>query len=280
MDPFIEEEIMKKHNQAEAFIAIFFAGLDAVCYIIVLVLFGCDFKNFRSPKQRLSLLIALDAILRIINMYSDAYSKYFIKELFLTIFSTIQFSIIVSCINQIITEKGSDNNLDVDLEIRNQKIIAVLFFASTFSFKGIIAYKFISTIQLIFIIVGIYILQKYIGGKIETYLANISKKDTSFIGENFINNMPFFISIYFIIDYIAQLMSLFVEDKLISSYMVMFCKIFKEVGKYLVFLLLITLYHAYNKFIGEEDYAFSNSGKEPEKAKVNIYKDEEEFDEA
>ena len=95
MDPIIEEEIMKKHNQADAFISLFFAGLDAVCYIIILTLFGCDFKNLSSPKQKLSLLIVLDAVLRIFNMYSDEYSKYFVKEIFFTCFTTIQFTIII-----------------------------------------------------------------------------------------------------------------------------------------------------------------------------------------
>lgn len=278
MDPFIEEEIMKKHNQAEAFIALFFAGLDAVCYIIILGLFGCDFRNFNSPKQKLTLLIALDAILRIINMYSNEYSKYFIKEFCLTLFSTTQFSIILSCINQIMTT-GNDNNLDSSLEINNKFILSIVFFCSTFSFKGIISYKFISSLQFLFIIVGIYMIQKLIGGKIETFLAIISKKDSSFSGENFINNMPFFITIYFIIDYCAQLMSLFVENKLYASYMIMFCKIFKEVGKYLVFLLLIILYHIFNKYLSEESYASEGKIGE-EKSKVNIYKDEDDYDEA
>ena len=122
-------------------------------------------------------------------------------------------------------------------------------------------------------------MQKLIGSKIETFLAIISKKDSSFSGENFINNMPFFITIYFIIDYFSQLMSLFVENKLYASYMIMFCKIFKEVGKYLVFLLLIILYHIYNKYLSEENYAAGEKIGE-EKSKVNIYKDEDDYDEA
>ena len=86
--------------------------------------------------------------------------------------------------------------------------------------------------------VSVYYLSKQIGNKIELFLSNISKKNPSFIGENFMNNLPFFISIYFILNYGFELCSLLVDHKLYASYMIMLCKIFKEVGKYLVFLLL------------------------------------------
>ena len=282
MDPMIEEEIMKNHNQADAFISLFFAGLDAVCYIIILTLFGCDFKNLSSPKQKLSLLIVLDAVLRIVNMYSDEYSKSFIKEIFFTCFTTIQFTLIISLLNQMFEKSGE--NLDPDLKIGNQSFLTALFFVLVFSFKGIFeSYKLLSALQFICIMIGLFIMSKYIGKKIETYTSNITKKDASFSGENIINNMPLFISIYLIINYFFEIFSLFVEDKLYASYMIMLCKIFKECGKYLVFLLLIILYYTYNKYISDEIYDYG--GNEPSshtsgKGSVAVYKDEDEYDDA
>ena len=281
MDPVIEEEIIKKHNEAEAFISLFFAGLDAVCYIIILTLFGFDFKGISSPKQKLSLLIVIDAVLRIINMYTDEFSKYFIKEFFFTLFSTIQFSMILSILSKVFSDKGNET-YDSDLEIKNQTILSILFFGLCFSFKGIIFnYKYISLVQFFCIIIGIYIMNRIIGNKLEMYLSNISKKDSSFTSENFINNMPFFISIYLILDYCFEIISLMIENKLYASYMIMVCKTFKEVGKYLVFLLVITVYHTFNKFVLEEDIGYNIntvSGHYTEKSKVNIYKDEDEYD--
>ena len=280
MDQTIEEEIMKKHNQADAFISLFFAGLDSVCYIIILTFFGFDFKTLSSPKQKLSLLIVLDAVLRIFNMYSDEYSKYFIKEIFFTCFTTIQFAIIITFLNQIF-EKSSES-FDTDIKIENQSFLISLFFVLVFSFKGIFeSYKLLSALQFICIIIGLFIMPKYIGGKIETYLSNITKKDASFSGEYFINNIPFFISLYFIINYFFEIFSLFVEQKLYASYMTMLCKIFKEVGKYLVFLLLTMLYYTYNKYISEEFY--DDGGNEPashSSGKGSVYKDEDEYDDA
>ena len=280
MDPIIEEEIMRNHNQADAFISLFFAGLDAVCYIIILTLFGCEFKNLSSPKQNLSLLIVLDAILRIFHMYSDEYSKYFIKEIFFTLLTTIQFSIIISLLNQIL-EKSNDT-FDADLQIGNRGFLVILFFILVFSFKGIIgSYKFLCALQFICIIISIFIMSKYIGSKIEAFLSNVTKKAASFNGENFIKNMPFYISIYFIINYFFELFSLFVEDKLYASYMIMLCKIFKECGKYLVFLLLIIVYYTFNKYISDEIYEYGGNeskGQSSGKGSVSVYKDEEEYD--
>lgn len=281
MQTIIEEEIKKNHNQADVFISLFFAGLDAVCYIIILTLFGCDFGIYNSPKEKLSILIVIDAVLRIINMYTDEYSKYFKKEFFFTSISTIQFYIIISCLNQIL-EKSNEANLDTDLQIRNKTPMIIIFFSLVFSFKGILSsYKLISVLQYICIIIGIYILLKYIGSKIEAYLAIIVKKDPSFGGENFVNNIPFFISLYFMINYLIEIINLFVEHKLYESYIIMICKIFKEVGKYLVFLLLMTCYHTFSKYISEEVLGFNSDEvkvSSSDKNNANIYKDEDYYD--
>jgi hypothetical protein len=45
MNSQIDEEIEQNHNQAEAFISLFFAGLDAIAYIAIMILFGIEFKS-------------------------------------------------------------------------------------------------------------------------------------------------------------------------------------------------------------------------------------------
>ena len=61
----------------------------------------------------------------------------------------------------------------------------------------------------------------------------------------------------------------------------MLCKLFKEVGKYLIFILLIIIYHIFNKYIIENDYMSVNNevpkGQPTEKTTVNVYRDEEEY---
>ena len=282
MDSFFEEEIKRNYNQAYVFISLFFAAIDTIFYIVIITLFKWNFTPFNYRKQKLSSLIFLDGVLRSFNMYTDEYSQYFIKELFFCLISTAEFYMIISCLNQIFTDKNVDNGLENDLKIRNEKVFTFVFFILIFSFKGIFeTYKLLSTLQYICSIIGIYILFKYIGGKIEIYLDIVKKKNSSFTGQNFVNNMPFFISIYLILNSCLAMFSLLVENKLYSSYMNMLCKLFKEVGKYLIFILLIIIYHIFNKYIIENDYMSVNNkvpkGQQTEKSTVNVYRDEEEY---
>ena len=105
-------------------------------------------------------------------------------------------------------------------------------------------------------------------------MTNISRKNNQFQGKNFINNLPFFVFLYFIIYYVLQLCALMIENKLYESYMSMVCTIFKEVGKYLVILLLISIYHSFNKYVKEADFTYENNAIQNNQVKV--YKDEED----
>ena len=273
MNSIIDEEIKQNHNQAEAFISLFFAGLDAVTYIVILTLFGCEFKSLGSPQQKLSIFLLLDGILRIINMYSDAYAKTFVQEIVFTLVVSIQFYLSVSMLEQVFTDKNNDSYLDNELHIKNKSLFSFIFFCLSFSFKGLLtSHTLLSLIQYICILISISVFYKYIGNKIDLFLTNIQRKNSQFQGKNFINNLPFFVFLYFIIYYILQLCALMIENKLYESYMFMFCTIFKEVGKYLVILLLISIYHSFNKYVKEPDFAYQNKPIENNQ----VYKDDED----
>ena len=273
MNSIIDEEIKQNHNQAEAFISLFFAGLDAVTYILILTLFGCEFKSLGSPQQKLSIFLLLDGILRIINMYSDAYAKTFVQEIVFTLVVSIQFHLSVSMLEQVFTDKNNDSYLDNELHIKNKSLFSFIFFCLSFSFKGLLtSHTLLSLIQYICILISISVFYKYIGNKIDLFLTNIQRKNSQFQGKNFINNLPFFVFLYFIIYYILQLCALMIENKLYESYMFMFCTIFKEVGKYLVILLLISIYHSFNKYVKEPDFAYQNKPIENNQ----VYKDDED----
>ena len=275
MNSIIDEEIKQNHNQAEAFISLFFAGLDAVTYIVILTLFGCEFKSLGSPQQKLSIFLLLDGILRIINMYSDAYAKTFVQEIVFTLVVSIQFYLSVSMLEQVFTDKNNDSYLDNELHIKNKSLFSFIFFCLSFSFKGLLtSHTLLSLIQYICILISISVFYKYIGNKIDLFLTNIQRKNSQFQGKNFINNLPFFVFLYFIIYYILQLCALMIENKLYESYMFMFCTIFKEVGKYLVILLLIAIYHSFYKYVKDTDPGYNN--KPIENNKVNVYKDDED----
>ena len=110
-DNFIEEEIRRKHNEAAAFISLFFAFIDSLFYVSIIFIFGYEYKSFNYPKEKLSLLIILDALLRIIHIFADDFSKGWFKEFFFSFFTTGQFYIVFNCLDQIITKRNE--NLEI-----------------------------------------------------------------------------------------------------------------------------------------------------------------------
>ena len=274
MNSEVYEEIMQNHNQAEAFISLFFAGLDVITYIVILTLFGFEFKSLDSPKQKLTMFLLLDGILRIINMYTDSYMQSFVREMVLSLIVTLQFYLSISMLEQIFTDKSNESFLVNELQIKNKYLFSFLFFCLVFSLKGLMTSNFLSSIQYICILILISVFYKYIANKIDLFLTNISKKNNQFQGRNFINNLPFFVFLYFTIFYILQLCGLMIDNKLYESYMTMICTIFKEVGKYLNILLLIAIYHSFNKYIKDNEFVYETKPIQKDN-KVQVYKDDE-----
>ena len=277
MSYIIDEEIMQNHNQAEAFISLFFAGLDVITYIVILTLFGFEFKSLDTPKQKLTIFLLLDGILRIINMYTDSYMQSFVREMVFSLIVTIQFYLSISILEQIFTDRSNESFLINELRIQNKYLFSFIFFCLVFSFKGFMTSNYLSLLQYIFILISISVFYKYIANKIDLFLTYILKKNNQFQGKNFINNLPFFVFLYFTIFYILQLCGLMINNKLYESYMTMICTIFNEVGKYLNILLLIAILYSFNKYVKENEFSYNNKPI-PNTHKVTVYKDDEDED--
>ena len=274
MNSKINEQIMENHNQAEAFISIFFAGLDVVTYLLIITLFGCEFKSIDSPRQKFSIFLLLDAVIRIIKIYTDVYINTFIQEIVFSLVASIQFYLSISILNQIFTDKNNDHYLDNELHIKNKFLFSFIYFFLVFSLKGLLTnYSFLSMIQYICILISISIFYKYISNKISLFISNIERKNPQFKEREIIINFPFFIFLSFIIYYALQLFGLLINNKLYESYMIMICIIFKEVGKFMDIILLISIFYSFNKYIKEQNPSLSI--KPVINNKVTVYKDEE-----
>ena len=279
MESLIDEEIMDNHNKADAFISLFFLGLDAIAYIVSFTIFSCDFKSLDSPNQKIYLFLLLDGLSRLICIFTDAYRKTFVQETTFTLISSMQFHLSISMLEQIFTDQNNDSYMANELQIRNKNLFSFLFFCLVFSFKGILpSHGLLSSIQFICIFISISIFYKYMNNKIELYLTNVQKNNSQFTGRNFINNLPFFIFIYLGINYILQLSQLMLDNKLYESYMTMICIIFKEVGKYLVVLLMIMIFNTFNKYVKTNEHTYTSQPIKLEEKKkvVQVYKDEDE----
>ena len=274
MNSKINEEIMENHNQAEAFISIFFAGLDIVIYLLIITLFGCEFRSIDSPKQKFSIFLLLDAVIRIIKIYTDVYINTFIQEIVFSLVASIQFYLSISILNQIFSDKNNDHYLDNELHIKNKFLFSFIFFFLVFSLKGLLTnYSFLSMIQYICILISISIFYKYISNKISLFMSNIERKNPQFKEREIIIYLPFFIFLSFIIYYALQLLGLLINNKLFESYLIMICIIFKEIGKYMDIILLISIFYSFNKYIKEQNSSLSI--KPVINNKVTVYKDEE-----
>lgn len=270
MDQDIEEEIIRRHDQADAFISLFFAAIDTIVYVTILTLFGWEFKNTFSPKQQLSLLIMFDAVLRIINLYATSFKYSFSREIFTTCLATFQFFLIVNLLNLIMTDKRNPNYSESS-GIRNSSIYIAIFFLSAFVFNFS---KVISFIQYACTIGAVALFAYYIDKQTTIFLSGISKKKAEFRGKNLLQNLPLFVSVYYFVHYILKIMRLFVENPLYCSYIEMAYDVFKEVGKYLVFTFLICIYYLFNKYIKNEDYEIPNEAHNNDNNNIGLEEEE------
>lgn len=280
MNTLIESEIKENHNTANSLLSLFFLGLDAIIYIILFSLFSCDLKNLSSAKQRLYYIITLDGLTRLIGVYLDVYNINIVQETTFTLISTLEFYLALSILDLVFSDPRNELYSENELRIKNKTLFSIIFFCLVFCFKGISSkYGLLSTIQYVCIFITITIMYKYLSNKIDIFLTNVEKKSNLFTTKIYMANIPFFIFLYLSINYILKLFSLMIDNKLYESYMSMICIIFKEVGKYLVVLLLICIYNIFEKYIKSSDPGFAPSPItqiEKPKTQIQVYKDEEE----
>ena len=221
--------------------------------------------------------------MRIINVFTDLYSKSFFKELLFSSLASIQFYTIIIFINQIFTEKNHEYNLEINSEMGNAKLLTGIFFPLIFSFKAVMSsYEFFSIIQYSLIILAAYGISNYVKKRMENFFFIIAEKNGQFSNLSYTTSFPSFISMYIMINYFIEIIGLLISNSLYAVYIDMICMIFKESVKYLVIIALIIIYYYFNKYSSYQDLDSKNLSKNEvsESTKVNIYKDEEEAEEA
>lgn len=248
MDEKILQEITEKHQKADAFICLFFSGVDVICFILILSLIGCNFKNFCSTKQKLAEIILVDVLYRVYSIYFNTFEYVLINEIILTCFATCQFYLINSILKKIFRDDYYDGK--ESLEIKSPIIFCAIFYPLIFTFE---ISKIFSLVQYIFGILATLAYSYYIQTRVSLYLDNLEKKHARPTAKNIMVNLPYFIALYFVIFFVLKICSLYIENKLYCSYILMACDIFKEVGKYLSFGLMIFFVQSFNKYIKDEE---------------------------
>ena len=248
MNEIILEEISQKHNKADAFISLFFAGVDVICYLLVLIILGCGFKNFFSPKQMITHILLVDVIYRIYSIYNNTFNYSIIDEIFLSFFSTVQFYLFNTILKKLFKDDYYEGNESI--EIKNPLLFSIIFYPLSFTFnisKGLGIFQYLLAIMCL--LAYLY----YIQSRITLYLKYLDKKNAVFPGRIMANNLPYVIGGYYLIFFGIKIWILFIENELYYSYMLMACDIFKEVGKYLTFGLIIIIVSSFHKYYKEEE---------------------------
>ena len=259
MDSDIEEEIIQKHNKAEFFISIFFAAVDIIGFIIILIHFGCSFKKRCSLVQRLYGLIILDGVIRIINLKIASFVYSFPKEILMSIFATIQFFLIINILFAIFGDKRNQNFYGGYMGILEDKILLLCcFFFCSLVFIFSKMFSLIQYISCLFAICGFgYMINK----KTNIFLESVAQKNKNTKTRFFIINLLLFTGFYFFIYYVVKILSLFIDNPLYCSYIQMLYDVFKEIGKYLAFIFVSVILYLYNKYIYTEDNNFQTESQ-------------------
>ena len=248
MEARIINEIMEKHLKADATISLFFIGLDTLFYILILLLIGCGFRNFFSPKQMLSQVLLFDVLLRIFSLYFNKFEYELLNELVFSCFSTVQFFYL----NTILKKMFKDDYYDgrESIEIKHPFLFSLAFLVLTFTLK---VPKMVSIIQYSIGIIAVMAYAYYIQSRVSLFINNLERKRFDVSCKNMSLNMTYLVALYFIIFQALKICTLFIEHKLYYSYMLMACDIFKEGGKFLLFGLMMILVNSFNKYIKDEE---------------------------
>ena len=257
MEQKVVEEIMEKHLKADATISLFFIGLDTLFYILILLVIGCGFKNFFSPKQMLSQVLILDVLLRIFSLYSNKFDYYLTNEVILTCFSSLQFFLLNNILKKLFKDDYYDGR--ESLEIKSPFLFTLAFFFLTFAFP---LPKFICLAQRALGIVAILAYAYYIQSRITLYINNLERKRFDMSCKNMAKNVTYLIALYFVVYETLKICTLYIEHKLHYSYMLMACDVFKEGGKFLLVGLMMILVNAFYKFFKVEEG--DNTGEKEE----------------
>ena len=260
MDSDIEDEIIQKHNQAEAFISLFFLAVDIIGYLVVLGQFGFGCKRICSLVQRMFVIILFDGALRIVNLQLNTFVYSLQKEILTSAIASIQFFLILNIVNAVFEDKKNQNFSAGDMGIRNKPLLVCWFFFCSLVF---IFSKIFSLVQYVGCLFAVCGFGYYVKKKTSLFLEGVAKKKQNFSSRYFIQNLLLFIGFYFFFHYAIKITSLFIDNPLYCSYIQMGYDVFKEIGKYITFTFVFMIYYVYSRYINVEEIEFQNESQVP-----------------
>ena len=240
------KEYFQKFN---IIISYFFIILDFIFYIIISLILKSKSNSISLLKYKFYILLITDIIYLISFIKTYFLITSFSKELLLTLLPSCQFYIILSFLQDISNKiKSSENNFEKLYPFRK----STYFFFLIFPYEKF-AHGFIQIIFLcenLVILGGLFKIYGYLRNKvyeITLVLRNIKQKNEfifTLLEYKTVNPLIFF-SFY----YVMNIVSIFVENPINCIYLNILLIIVKELGKYLIFVLLGLIIYSLEKYL-------------------------------
>ena len=165
-----------------------------------------------------------------------------------TTFAAYQFYLIITILNQIFKENTIGSPLE-KVEIKYPFITSILFFIFAIILD---IHKTLSLVQYGCAILAIIFYTFHVKKRVELFLNHLEKKKSDYFARNLLHNIIICIAIYYIIYFCMKILSLFLENNSYHSYLGIASDMFKELSKYISFIMVIYFYYLDNKYLAEK----------------------------
>ena len=239
---YIDQTIEDNHKIAFRIIQYFFSGSD----ILIILLNLCMTKFYFNRITKIFILMVLDILIRAFELYTYSIQNSFVKDLFLAIVESCQFVLIISHIN-----KGFAN---ADNYVNKTQIgsFEYILFTSLFSLiifpfeKYFIKSNTFYICKHLVIFVFLFFFYQYLMNRYKIFLISVSDLiQTNILLDSMIKNMPCMAYFTYSLKCFVKISTLFVKNKLYSSYLDMGIITLNELGKYSIFVLLGALLYIF-----------------------------------
>jgi len=255
MDTVIKVEAIENYKKIDILLAYILIFINFLFYIIISIILKSKNKYIILLKYKLFALFIVDIIYRISYFKTYFFLISLSKELIFSLLASAEFFIILNFLNEVPkklqssreeNEKNSDN-----LDPFNTSTIFFFFIFSydkfTHGFTNIIY-----LIENIALIGGVFKLYGHLRNNvleiiliIKNKINNNNEKAINNIIETILINPLIFFTLY----YIMKIVTIFIENEVILVYINIVSLFFKELSKYLIFVLLTSIVYSLEKYV-------------------------------
>ena len=275
MNTILKVEAIEKFNLIDISLSYFLVFVNFIFYIILSYILKSKNKTILLLKYELFILFIIDIIYRISYLKTKFSIALFPKELILSLLQSAEFFCILHFLNEIPQKiKISKEEKEKDFENLEPFHNSTLFFFIIFSYdKFSLGFKnIIFLIENLLIIGGIFKIYGLLRNKVMEIILiitnnrkDIKNKFIISLIENIIINPLILFSLY----YITKIVTIFIGNQIVLSFMNIISIYVKELSKYLVFVLLIIILYSLDKYVFNNKKEDKETSEKTVKIKIN-----------